>query len=117
MGTGWSCSSSLADPASSLVVGLHAVPANVVSQQLSELFSGSGSYFAIQAGPCSVPASQVLVSRATPLWAAARLNPLERSVLRQEAWGLAGCCLSPRSLGFLWERGVGMQGQWEESSL
>lgn len=60
MGTGWSCSGSLADPASSLVVGFHAVPANVVSQQLPELFSGSGRYFAIQAGLCSVHASQVL---------------------------------------------------------
>lgn len=41
LATGWSCSNSLAGPSSSVLVGLPAVPANMASRQLSELFYGS----------------------------------------------------------------------------
>lgn len=62
VGTGWSCSSSLAGPVSSVVAGLPAVPANMASRQLSELFYGSGIYFEMQPGLCSLRASQMLGS-------------------------------------------------------
>ena len=100
MGTGWSCSSSPADPASSLVVGLRAVPANVVSQQLSELFSESGIYFAIQAGLCSVHASQVLGIQGHTTVGSCLFGPLRKERAQAGSLGSGRVVSEPQEPGF-----------------
>lgn len=101
LATGRPCSNSLAGPSSSVLVGLPAVPANMASRQLSELFYGSGIYFELQPGLCSVMPAKCLAAGATLLWAAACFeSPRKKSAGGGGGLGLVRVMSEPQEPGF-----------------